>query len=73
MGIAKRRPDVKRRNDSRALPAILGGVEEFVGHPRSCPARVGAAGDPGPQAHVEKVDPIGFVVRRLIQCSRGKS
>ena len=56
------------------MPVILGGVEELVGHPRSCPAaRAGAAGDPGPQAHVEKVDPIGFVVRRLIQCSRWKS
>ena len=49
-------------------PAGLGGLDELERHRQPGCLGTGAAGDLGP---VPKVDSMGFVVRRWIQCSAG--
>lgn len=54
-------------------PPWLGGLDELEDHGECGGAGAGASGDLGPQAHGRELDSIGFVVRRWIQCSAGKS
>jgi len=54
-------------------PAVLGGLDELERHRQPGRPRPGPTGDLRPVPDRGEVDSIGFVVRRWIQCSAGKS